>query len=134
MSDPSAHMSEWARQYKMDMMRRREAALQKFAREVVPGLAATGIRIVSVEYSGYGDSGAIDCVEAYGDGDEELVAISQSVRSDIEVLAYELMPGGFENNEGGEGTIKLDLVKGTYQLHHGQRVLETEWSDEEGKF
>lgn len=134
MSDPSDQMSAWMKQCRMDLLRRREAALQKFAREVVPGLAAAGIRIVNVEYSGYGDSGAIDCIEAYGDGDEELVAISQSVRSDIEELAYELMPGGFENNEGGEGTVKLDLVKGAYQLHHGQRVVETEWSTKEGKF
>ena len=134
MSEPIEDVSQWMKQYRMDMLRRREAALRTFAREVVPGLAAAGVRRVDIEYSGYGDSGAIDCITAYGDGDEEIVAISQSARSDIEELAYELLPGGFENNEGGEGTLKLDLVKGAYHLHHGQRVVETEWSDEEGKY
>ena len=119
--------------YKREQDERRTKALTSFAQQAVPSLAAAGVRRVDVAYSGYGDSGAIDDVTCYGDDDEPVVPDSDLIDW-LSTTAECLIPAGFENNEGGEGVVKFDLVKGTYHLHHGERVMEVNWSDEEGKF
>jgi len=134
MSDLNPEISEWVQHYRREQKRRREQALHKFARELAPDLAAEGIRRIDIEYSGHGDSGAIDVVTAYGDSDEVQIGLREPARDSVCELAYELLPGGFENNEGGEGTLQLNLVDGTYHLNHGQHHRETTWSEEEGKF
>lgn len=134
MSDLNSDISVWVQNYRREQQRRRDTALQKFAREIAPRLAEEGIRRIDIEYSGYGDSGAIDSILTYGDGDDEVGGLQHRVRDSICELAYALLPGGFENNEGGEGTLQLHLVDGTYRLNHGQHHRETTWTEEEGKF
>jgi hypothetical protein len=119
--------------YDNEMRKRREAALRAFATETVPQLAQAGVRRIDVQYSGYGDSGAVDNVDCYGD-DDQIIPVERSLLDGVDSVVLELVPMGFENNDGGEGVLKLDLVKGSYHLHHGTRVMEVCWEDQEGKF
>lgn len=128
-----SEFSKVMKHYFSDLQRRQKAALASFAQYVVPELAKAGIRRIDVTYSGYGDSGAIDDITCYGDEDKEL-PLDAELRDHVCQLAYEIVPPGFENNDGGEGVIKIDLVNGKYHLHHGERVSSVEWSDSEGEF
>ena len=35
--------------------------------------------------------------------------------------------GGWENNEGAEGTVTFDVKEGTLHVEHGQYIMETAW-------
>ena len=41
----------------------------------------------------------------------------------------ELLPGGWEINEGSSGTVHLDIDAGTIRVHHSENVMTTEESE-----
>ena len=41
----------------------------------------------------------------------------------------ELLPGGWEINEGSSGTVRLDIDTGTITVHHSENVMTTEESE-----
>jgi hypothetical protein len=56
------------------------------------------------------------------------------IKDAVTGLAMELVGrhhGGWENNEGGEGTVTFDVVKRKVELHHGNNIITTEWHDDE---
>lgn len=124
-----------------DMMRRineqRQAQEEKAKRELAPhvdALVKKGVRYVAVDYSGYGDSGGIDSV-AYLDEHSKPVDVgSRASNQHIEEYVYTLLPQGFEIDEGGQGTVTIDLVKRGYTMEHGQNYRETTSSTMEGEF
>lgn len=75
---------------------------------------------VSIEYSGYGDSGQID---QYADGDE--VGDAEGA-AELSEFLWQLMwdrHSGFENNEGGNGTVTWDFVSDTITVEHNDAVI-----------
>ena len=52
----------------------------------------------------------------------------------IDDYVYTLLPAGFEINDGGQGTVTLDLVKRGYTMEHSQNYTETTSSTMEGEF
>jgi hypothetical protein len=82
-------------------------------------------QVVSVEasYSGYGDSGAVEQVCYRPEG----VAVPREVGAVVELWILATLPSGWEDNEGGEGTVTIDVVAGTAVVEHGQHVQETDW-------
>lgn len=102
-----------------------------------------GTTKVVAEYSGSGDEGWINDITAYR-GEEEILhtgeqyAMKQNVppfADDVGQLLmrwvedeiYQRCPG-YENNEGGQGTITVDLTKSppTVVHEHGTNYTETE--------
>lgn len=72
---------------------------------------------VTIRYSGYGDSGCIDEVEGIDEGE---------ARDALEEWTYaelESRYGGWEINDGSEGTIEIDFDKGTVNWSHGEKVV-----------
>ncbi len=102
-------------------------AKAKLKDEIIPRLSQWGVAKVQAEYSGYGDSGAIDQI-AYLDQRGQPVNMDM-VRSasdpDIENVLYEFLPDGFEINEGGQGDITIDVQAGTVKLEHQENYTET---------
>ena len=138
-------MADWEKNQKA---RRKECAAAKLS--VMNILRDHGIKYVLVEYNGYGDSGQIETITAYGlgcpdapedtythrdhvmdfpdakvtlpDGDD-----AQSIEEMIEDFAWNLIQGyhaGFENNEGGQGSIVFDTTDDTILYEHGDNVVE----------
>jgi len=44
---------------------------------------------------------------------------------DLRDLVYELLPDGFENGDGGQGDLSIDVVPGTVRLDYGKNYTET---------
>lgn len=76
---------------------------------------------IIIKYSGYGDSGGID------DSPVNLPDEAQDFLWDV-LDHYE---GGFENNDGGEGKIKWDLVEDKITVHHTFHYTESDQREHE---
>lgn len=97
-----------------------------FARE-----KAAGNLFFLVYYSGSGDSGGIDGMQFSIDEtyDHAAKGVTNSEASVLEELAYTLLERhycGWENNDGGQGTIVVDLYTGEVKLEHEWNVTTTE--------
>ena len=91
-------------------------------------LVDMGITQLEAEYDGYGDSGCIGDISvtperSFGELEPALVDLIWDV-----VCARH---GGFENNEGGEGTLHWDLDADRMTLNHADRYVALEHYDEE---
>lgn len=112
---------------------------EDFAKKCAPILAEHGVRKLRVHYSGSGDSGGVDDIEQLGDGDAVLRldgvnSLLGDTASVLDGLIDQILPSGFEINDGGYGTLTLDVVNGKWSLDHSQNVCSTEDSHEEGRF
>ena len=119
-----------------------------FARKCVPALAKHGVRKVVIEYSGSGDSGGLDYIEALGEGEQKIPPLSGSNSQLATMLDKEspgssavfdnmvnlILPAGFEINDGGQGKLTFDVVHGKWQLHHEDNVTSVTESDTDGEF
>ena len=100
---------------------------------IIPGLMAAGVANVEAAYSGYGDSGAIDGVQ-YRDKAGVRVdrdAIPAALKEQLENVLYEFLPAGFEDGDGGQGTLTLDTHSGRLTLKHQENYAETRDSTRE---
>ena len=92
------------------------------------GLGVTGL---DVQYEGYGDSGNVEEVVVTPD----TITLTEELRRRVEDFgwdfAYALSPG-FENNEGGYGTLTWDLRNDSITLNHADRYVECSHSYDEG--
>ena len=98
---------------------------------------------VGVEYSGAGDSGCLDSVHIYARTFEENElfdvgysevdesaekAVEQMGKNFLDDLGWALVelivPGGYEINDGGQGTIVLDVASGRILNSHGTNHTE----------
>lgn len=75
-------------------------------------------KIVSMTYDGYGDSGNV----------ETCSVDSPAIADFLWDVMYKLH-GGFENNEGGRGTVTWDLVSDTIHVIHHDAVITYETSE-----
>jgi hypothetical protein len=105
-----------------------EAAKATLKRDIIPRLKKRGVAVVEARYSGHGDSGCVETVE-YFDAKKQLVTVQDS-RSPkarkIEDVLEEFLPSGFENNDGGQGEITIDIEAGTVTIEHQENFVEHE--------
>ena len=99
-------LNEILRHYMTGVEDQVQQAKNTLRTEIIPALRASGVANVEADYSGYGDSGAIDGVQ-YRD------------KSGV----YEFLPAGFENNEGGQGTLTLDVQDGRITRQHQENEV-----------
>lgn len=115
------------------------AAMTKAEREaatatretLLPMLRAAGCTCVEVEYDGYGDSGNVESVTFT----PENLALPEALQDQVSnfgwQFAYSRHPG-FENNDGGFGTLTWDVAQDSISLTHNDRYTAyetTEWED-----
>jgi hypothetical protein len=81
-------------------------------------LREAGITHVYIHYDGCGDSGAIERIDPQ--------TIPEALQKALEEHAYNLLPGGWEINEGSCGVIAIDVNKGHLVVDHKWRTIETE--------
>jgi hypothetical protein len=101
----------------------REAANKAARNELLPQLRGLGITEVTAEYEGYGDSGNIEDVTVQPVG----IALPDDLATKLGdfawSVAYHQHPG-FENNEGGYGTLTWDVTADSIALDHADRYVE----------
>jgi len=117
-----------------DYERRRELEQQKTAKEfrqtTLPTLQSFGIEKVIGGYSGYGDSGDLHDLKCVGPEDKP-VEIDDALRATLVDFLYQYLPDGYENNDGGQGDVTLDLQTMRIELEHEQNIVDTKGSYEE---
>ena len=137
MSQPATPIIDFAAQ----MLERKNEAkteLNALRSAVIPPLRKAGITTVEITYDGYGDSGAIEditCLAAnnavvdcpaielllaetcknVGCSDSTTTSLSDGLES-LACLALELHHPGWENNEGANGSLEIDVAKETFVL------------------
>ena len=88
--------------------------------EVFPRLKSLGVAKVRVEYSGYGNTRAINYVE-YFDGESQPVDVSSgwpACSPIIEHVVHEFLPENFEAGQGGQGDVTIDIDAKTLTVEH----------------
>ena len=105
-------------------------------------LRAMGADELVSSYNAYGDSGNVEDLGVFKEVKDEqhgAIKIPLELPSEMDIklqdfvwaIAYQQSPG-FENNEGGFGTLTWDLGTDTIMLEHSNRYMETEdyvWED-----
>lgn len=97
-----------------------------------------GVAKIIVTYEGSGDSGSIDNVLYYDKEDDEhyctQLGITESQHNDIQNLAYPMLDGieDWYNNEGGYGSISIDLDEFTYDIENNIRITEIDTHNHNG--
>ena len=121
-TDFAAMMEQWRIQ--------REAANTAARSELLPRLRALGVTEVIVEYEGYGDSGNVEDVTVQPAGIALPDDLCTKVGDFAWSVAYHRRPG-FENNEGGYGTLTWDIAADSITLDHADRYVECTHSFDE---
>ena len=124
-NDINADLNEILRTYMASIEQQIEQARRTLAVEVLPALLACGVSNIEIAYSGYGDSGAIDGVQYRDAGGLRVVRdnIPQGVREKLETCAYAFLPSGFEINDGGQGSLTIDLPTRKITIQHEQNEV-----------
>ena len=112
---------------------RMEDAKKRLRTEIIPSLAKHRVANIEAAYSGYGDSGAIDGIQYR---DEAGVRVDRgslptTVVEQLENVLYEFLPSGFENNDGGQGTLAIDTQTAKVTIQHQENYTETRDSSRE---
>lgn len=87
-------------------------------------LAAAEVTNATLEYDGYGDSGTIDGVYFFQDDHE--TELDESYEEEMNDLCYTVIPSGFENNDGGFGNVRIDVLDRSITLEHNSRFTDSE--------
>jgi hypothetical protein len=140
-TDTEAH--EWFANYRRLAEERKQTAAAQLKTACAP-LAAVGIKQITWAYDGSGDSGdmegryitnvhgdcsAADYAAAIKGLDQELQ--KQLALEELEKAVWELLPDGFEVNDGGYGEVILNTAQHKISVQHNARITETEYSETE---
>ena len=120
-------------QYAKAEQDRLDAMKHTLKSDILPQFAALKVANIEVAYSGYGDSGAIDGCQyrdSAGTRVDRTTIPTQLVES-LESSVYEFLPAGFEINDGGQGTVTIDVPRGTVTIEHQENYTESRDSTRE---
>ena len=131
--DQNAEFQQILAHYHQSVAAQLQTAKDTLRTVILPALLQSGVANVEAAYSGYGDAGAIDGVQ-YRDKagvrvDREM--IPPLLKEQLENVLYEFLPAGFENNEGSQGTLTLDVRTAKVTLQHQENTSETRDSTRE---
>jgi hypothetical protein len=120
-----------------DMMRvaesERRETNDRLRDKILPGFKSLGVANIEVSYSGYGDDGSIDGVQ-YRDKTGIRVdrqTIPTQLIEDLEQCVYTYLPAGFEINDGGQGTLTIDVQLAKVTIAHQENYTESRDSTRE---
>jgi hypothetical protein len=117
-----AHMAEMR-----ERERERRERVEERAR-LLTELRSLGATQLEAEYDGYGDSGNVEAITTVPDLPK--VNAVFGLADFLWSVAYAKHPG-FENNEGGGGTVTWDLVADRIDLDHYDNIVERVHSQSE---
>lgn len=109
----------------------REAENRVTRTALLADMRALGITEKIAEYEGYGDSGNVEDVTVQPAGIVLPGDLSSRLEDFAWMIAYLQYPG-FENNEGGYGTLTWDVTGDSITLDHANRYIECSHSCDEG--
>jgi hypothetical protein len=134
---------DWFARLKAEEQERRER-LPAAKKALLAALKRSRARRVTIDYDGEGDSGQIGEVAAESAtgrpvdlvrkitlnlrGEPYQYATLQEALEDFAWVVLAVYHSGFENNEGGFGTLSFDVRKGTVTLEHNDRIIEVSTS------
>ena len=126
-------LNEILRHYMTGVEDQMQQAKNTLRTVILPALLTSGVANVEAAYSGYGDSGAIDGVQYRNQSGVrvEREKIPAALTEKLENVLYEFLPAGFEINDGGQGTLTLDVQTGTVKLEHEENYTESTSSTRE---
>lgn len=127
MTTPQTNFADIMEQWRVE----REAANKATRAELLAQLRAIGISEVTAEYEGYGDSGNVEDITVQPNGIGIAGVLSTKLEDFAWSFAYEHHPG-FENNEGGYGTLTWDVSADSITLDHADRYVESTHTYSEG--
>jgi hypothetical protein len=107
-------------QYAKAEQDRLDAMKHTLKSDILPQFAALKVANIDVAYSGYGDSGAVDGCQyrdSAGTRVDRTTIPTQLIES-LESCVYEFLPAGFEINDGGQGTLTIDVQLAKITLTH----------------
>jgi hypothetical protein len=112
---------------------RLDRAKSKLRTEILPALAQHRVANIEAAYSGYSDSGAIDGTQFRDPVGQRIdrATIPSAILQQLENAIYEFLPSGFEINDGGQGTLTLDVETAKVTLAHQENYTETRDSTRE---
>jgi hypothetical protein len=85
-------------------------------------LQRQGIRCAIIHYEGSGDQGAVERIEYLPD----TVIVPEPLDDALSEVTANYCPDGYENNEGGYGTLTIFPAKGLAELEHIDRFTDVE--------
>jgi hypothetical protein len=123
--DINADLQEILGTYMASIEQQIEQARRTLAVEVLPALLACGVSNIEIAYSGFGDSGAIDGMQFRDAAGLRVIRdnIPAGVREKLETCAYAFLPAGFETNDGGQGSLTIDLPTRKITIQHEQNEV-----------
>ena len=132
-TEPTEEFQQIMAHFHQTEQARMEDAKAKLRTQILPALAEHRVANIEAAYSGYGDSGAIDGIQYR---DEAGVRVDRGslptpVVEQLENVLYEFLPSGFEINDGGQGTLTLDVPTGKITLAHQENYTESRDSTRE---
>ena len=134
---PDEQVSENVRQllahFYQSEQARLEGAKNSLRKEILPALRTHRVANIEAAYSGYGDSGAIDGIQYRDEAGVRVdrTTLPASVIEQLETCIYEFLPSGFEINDGGQGTLTLDVRTAKVTIQHQENYTESRDSTRE---
>jgi hypothetical protein len=122
MSAPNDWWKEYQRQQK-----EREQYAQRLVVYLLPMLRFLGLELIEIPYDGMGDDGEVQAPQLTPPLTESL---PEGLLTLIESVCENMLPGGWEINEGSFGTLIIDVKAGTCHLDHNWREEEIDEDDE----
>ena len=95
----------------------RQQEYLKSASTVARELKATGIESITFYYESSGDDGAVNTT-CWEPEDIKITPELQRRLEAMEELVYQLLPSGWEINEGSAGDVSFNLTSGEIDINH----------------
>ena len=113
--------------------RERRQTTARLRDQIIPQFHVLGVAKIQVAYSGYGDSGAIDGIQYRGPTGIRVdrATIPTQLIEALERCACSLLPAGFEINDGGQGTLTIDIQLAKVTIQHQENYTESRDSTRE---
>lgn len=117
-------------------MKQRENAENNAAdslRELATRLKPFGVKTLTANYNGYGDSGDFESIDVTPENLNlpDILGAINTTEDSLKDLLWPLLPGGWEINEGSYGEIVLDIDTGKIRRTHNERIQEINTTEDE---
>ena len=133
MTTPAPSVEQMIAEMQRAEERERRETNDRLRDQILPQFRRLGVANIEVSYSGYGDDGSIDGVQ-YRDPTGirvDRATIPEKLIEALEQCVYELLPAGFEINEGGQGTLTIDVQLAKVTIQHQENYTESRDSTRE---
>ncbi len=132
-TDPNDEFAQIMAHFHQTEQARLEGAKTRLRDGILPALAKHRVANTEAAYRGYGDSGAIDGIQFRDEAGLRVdrASLPAPMVEQLENVLYEFLPAGFEINDGGQGTLTLDVQTAKVTIQHQENYTESRDSTRE---